>query len=210
MPEKAEIHLLDKAGNVATKKIKVMFNPTKYTFSESAQLESKENGQKEFKKIKKDDFTVTLFFDTYEAKEDVRNKTKEIADLLIPSVERKKTKRPNICLFAWGEFAYKGLITKVDQSFIMFNDKGIPVRAEVTVKFESYESDEEIKDRSNINECRKLWTIKTGDRLDIIAHFALRDVNKWREIAEINGIMDPMIFPEEKHIGETIVIPDIY
>ena len=45
MPEKAEIHLLDKAGNVATKKIKVMFNPTKYTFSESAQLESKENGQ---------------------------------------------------------------------------------------------------------------------------------------------------------------------
>ena len=210
MAEKAEIHLLDKAGNSATKKIKVMFNPTKYSFSESAQLDIKENGQKEFKKIKKDDFTVTLFFDTYEAKEDVRNKTKEIAELLIPSVEGQEKKRPNICLFAWGEFSYKGLITKVDQSFIMFNDKGIPVRAEVTVKFESYESDEEIEDNSGTGACRKLWKIKAGDRLDIIAYFALRDVNKWRKIAEINEIMNPMIFPEEKHIGETIVIPDIY
>lgn len=210
MVEKAEIHLLDKDGKKSTKTIKVMYNPTEYTFSESAELDKKENGQKEFKKIKRDDFTVTLFFDTYETKEDVRNKTKELADLLRPSVPGQEKNRPNICLFAWGEFAYKGLVTKVDQKFIMFNDKGIPVRAEVAVKFESHESDEEIKDNSGTEACRKLWTIKAGDRLDIIAHFALRDVNQWRKIAEINEIMDPMIFPEEKHIGQTIVIPDIY
>lgn len=210
MAEKAEIHLLDKDGKNVQKKIKVMFNPTEYTFSEAAEIEKKKNGQLEFKKMSRSDFSVTLFFDTYEEKKDVRTKTNEIADLLKPTVEGQEKKRPNICLFAWGGFAYKGVITKVDQKFILFLDSGIPVRADVTVAFKSFESDEELEKKAGTEACRKLWKVKTGDRLDLIAHFALRDVNKWREIAQINKIINPISFPEENDVGRTIIIPDIY
>lgn len=210
MAEKAEIHLLDKDGKNVQKKIKVMFNPTDYTFSETAQVEKKKNGQLEFKKMSRADFTVTLFFDTYEDKKDVRTKTNEIANLLKPVVEGKEKKRPNLCLFAWGGFAYKGVITKVDQKFILFLDSGIPVRAEVTVSFKCFESDKDLEKKAGTEACRKFWTVKTGDRLDLIAHFALRDVNQWRKIAEVNNIINPIVFPEEDDIGNNIVIPDIY
>lgn len=210
MAVKAEIHLLDKEGKNATKKIKVMFNPVEYTFSEGAEVEKKKTGQLEFKKMSRSDFTVTLFFDTYEEQTDVRKKTVEIANLIKPVVEGQEKKRPNLCLFAWGGFAYKGVISKVDQKFILFLDSGIPVRAEVTVTFKCYESDEELEKKLGTDACRKLWTVKTGDRLDLIAHFALRDVNQWRRIAELNNIVDPLMFPEQSDLGTTIVIPDIY
>ena len=210
MAEKAEIHLLDKDGKNVQKKLKVMFNPTEYTFSEAAEIEKKKNGQLEFKKMSRSDFSVTLFFDSYEEKKDVRIKTNEITDLLKPTVEGQEKKRPNICLFAWGGFAYKGVITKVDQKFILFLDSGIPVRADVTIAFKCFESDEELEKKAGTEACRKLWTVKTGDRLDLIAHFALRDVSQWREIAEINKIINPISFPGDNDIGRTIVIPDIY
>ncbi len=212
MAVKAEIHLLDKKGKKQAKKkpIKVMYNPTDYTFSEQAKIKKTKSGKLKFKKMERSPLTVTLFFDTYEKNTDVRDETFKIANLVKPAVPGKEKSRPNICLFAWGGFAYKGVITKVDQKFTLFNKEGVPVRADVTVTFTSFESQKELKKQLGIEACRKLWTVKPGDRLDLIAHEALLDANQWRKIAEINNILDPMTFPQEIDIGSTIVIPDLY
>jgi len=212
MAEKAEIHILDSNGSSVKEKIQAMFNPTEYSFSTKAEV-SGTGKNIQFKKVTVDDFKVTLFFDTYEKtgdEQDVRKQIEKIAALVVPTVEGKETKQPPLCLFCWGNFAYKGIIHQVDQKFTMFVSTGIPVRAQVSVSFKSVITSEEDAKMKGKEACRKLWIVKAGDRLDLIAHAMLRDVNQWRKIAELNDISDPMIFPTDDDIGKTIIIPDIY
>jgi len=209
MAEKAEIHILegDNAGV-----IEVMYNPTEYSVSTKGVM-SGEGKNIQFDKVTLDDFKVTLLFDTYEKtgdEQDVRNKIEKIVALVTPTFEGQAAKKPPACLFCWGKFSYKGLIHQVDQKFTMFVSTGIPVRAQVTVTFKAVITSEEDAKLKGKEACRKLWTVKAGDRLDLIAHTMLRDVYQWRKIAELNGITDPMAFPSGDDIGKTIIIPDIY
>lgn len=202
MAEKAKIK------NLATSdEISVMFNPADYSVATSSEV-SGEGSSLQFNKVKKEDFTVNLFFDTYEKGEDVRDETEKIASLQLPTVEGKTTKQPPVCAFVWGKFTYKGIISRVDQKFTMFLSTGIPVRAELTVTFKAaltWQEDAALKGREA---CRKLWTVKDGDRLDLIAYTALNDASQWRKVAYANNISDPLVFPTYDDIGRVLVIPD--
>lgn len=215
MVEKAKIHILDKGGNKTGDPIKVMFNPTEYTFGATGVVPTPKDGgatKVQFTRVNVDDFSVTLHFYTYEKtgeSRDVRKEIEKIASLVVPTVEGKKTKQPPICLFCWGNFTYKGFVYKLVQKFTMFLSTGIPVRAEVTVTFKAHISKEEDAIFTGKEACRKLWTVKAGDRLDLIAYNTLLDVNQWDKIAQLNNIADPMAFPTENDIGRIIVIPDL-
>ncbi len=204
--------------------IDVMFNPTDYTESIEAMMDSPvgevgktaskstQDIDPSFKKVTLKDFTIKLPFDTYNTKnhtkEDVRNLTQKIADLVMPNVPGKTKKRPPVCLFLWGNFSFKGTITRVDRKFTMFLADGTPVRAELTVNFKTEESPEEKKLNQGLDACRKIWKVKGGDRLDLIAHRTLKNPNLWRKIAEENNIIDPLEFPTIDDIGKTLIIPD--
>ncbi len=208
MVEKAKIVILD-----TNETIDVMFNPRDYTVSTSADM-GEEDSTPFFNKVNVDDFTVTLLFDTYEkhdnvaAGSDVRDITKKIAALVMPFVEGKEKKKAPVCLFSWGKFTYKGIIYKLSQKFTMFLPEGIPVRAELTVTFKSVATPEEYAKNMGIEACRKVWTVKSGDRLDIIAYKALKDAALWRKIADENNIDNPLAFPGYDDIGRILVIPD--
>jgi nucleoid-associated protein YgaU len=154
------------------------------------------------------EFTVPLFFDTYEKQTDVRVKTEQIGSLVMPIVKGKDTQRPPNCLFLWGDFSYRGIVSKVDQRFTMFLESGIPVRAELTVTFKKVETLEEEAKLKSRTESRKFWQVKSGERLDLIAHRALKDPAQWRKIAELNNITDPLTFPMEDDIGRMLIIPE--
>lgn len=202
MAEKAIIQ------NLATNDvIPVMFNPSTYSVVTTADVNG-EGASLQFNRVKIEDFTVSLFFDTYEKGEDVRDETGKITALLSPTVEGKKTKQPPVCVFAWGKFSYKGVIYKIDQKFTMFLSSGIPVRSELTVTFKSVVTIEEDAALKGKEACRKLWTVRAGDRLDMIAHATLNDVSQWRRIAYANSIADPLFFPTGSDIGRILVIPD--
>ena len=217
MAQKAEIHVLDKDGS-PTKVIKVMFNPTEYTYSESTEyLDPKSSdapeaadGEPVFGTRKRDDFTVNLFFATYEKGRDVRDETQAISDLTKPTVDGKKKRRPPICLFTWGNFSYKGVVKKVDQKFTLFMADGAPVRAELTVLFQSVLSEKERKDFLGLSQSRKFWVVRAGERLDLIAFRAFKDASLWRVIALANGIDDPLSFPRIDDVGRVLIIPDIH
>lgn len=202
MVSKAQIIILD-----TKEKIDVMFNPREYTVSTIAQLKN-EGSSLEFEKVNVSDFSVTLLFDTYEKQTDVREKIEKITSLVMPTVAGKDTKQPPICLFSWGKFIYKGIIYKHDQKFTMFLPSGIPVRADLTITFKSVITTEEDAKFKGKDACRKLWTVKSGDRLDLIADRALKDVSLWRKIADENKIVDPLDFPKDDDIGRTLIIPD--
>ncbi|MCD4797489.1 MAG: hypothetical protein K8R19_00570 [Methanosarcinales archaeon] len=209
MVEKAQIKILDDGGD-ETETIDVMFNPEDYTVSLSGAFKTKkgQESRPSFDKVEIKDFTIKSFFDTYETQSDVREKTNKIAKLLMPFVEGSERKRPPICLFVWGKFKYKGTIHKLDQKFTMFLETGIPVRAELTFTFKSVATPQEYAEYMGIEACRKVWTVKSSDRLDLIAHKALKNAALWRKIADENNIDDPIAFPQTHDIGKTLVIPD--
>lgn len=208
MVEKAKIIVLDNDGRKIDE-IPVMFNPRDYSVSTEAELNGEGSGI-QFKKVNIPDFTVTLFFDTYEdsANQDVREKTQKISELVVPTVEKKDTKQPPVCIFSWGGFGYKGILYKLAQKFTMFLSTGTPVRAELTLTFKSVVTKQEDALFKGQEACRKLWLVKEGDRLDLIAAKTLKDSSQWRKIADENNISNPMMFPAKDDIGRTLKIPD--
>jgi hypothetical protein len=194
-------------GENSKEEIEVMYNPNEYTVSYEAKY-SGEDDKKQYKKTEMSEFKVSLFYDTYEKKTDVRKDTNKIVLLMKPTVSGKNTKHPPECEFLWGLFSYRGLVTRVDQKFTMFLNTGIPVRATLDVTFSSNLLDKEVDIFKGMEACRKLWTVKSGERLDLIAKQALKDPLKWRKIAEANRIVNPIGFPEKNDIGRILVIPD--
>jgi hypothetical protein len=205
MAEKAIIDVLE-GPNKGTLEV-IRYNPREYSVSTSSKTSDEGSGVR-FTQVNKEDFSVSLFFDTYEKKSDVRKETEKIVSLIMPTVEKKDTKQPPVCRFVWGSFDYKGVIHKVDQKFTMFLQSGIPVRAELTVTFKSVVTKEEDAQLKGKDACRKLWRVKTGDRLDLIAHKALKDPAQWRRIALANDIVNPFAFPKDDDIGTLLIIPD--
>lgn len=203
MVEKAKIIVTD-----TKEEIPVMFNPREYTVSTTAAV-TNEGLNIQFQKVGAGDFIVNLFFDTYEKQTDVRKEIEKITSLMMPTVEGVKGKRPPICRFVWGSFGYKGIIYKIDQKFTMFLETGIPVRTELTVTFKAVITSMEDLQFKGKDACRKLWTVKSGDRLDLIAYRALKDPAQWRRVAEVNNITNPFPFPTEEDLGGKLIIPDI-
>jgi hypothetical protein len=206
MLEKAQIRVEGK-----NQAISVMFNPEKYAVTHTTLLKTESETDTlnpSFNGLKVEDFVVELMFDTYEKKSDVRKLTSDIQKLAMPTIEGTERKRPPVCLFVWGSFTFKGIISKVTQNFILFLSNGTPVRAKLEVTFESVMTPEEYAKNMGIEACRKVWTVKTGDRLDLIANVALKDPSLWRRIAEENNIDSPLVFPKDSDIGRILIIPD--
>ncbi|MRN57159.1 peptidoglycan-binding protein LysM [Paenibacillus monticola] len=203
MAEKAKIIPLDMPVGA----IEVMFNPNEYTVSFEGKYTGEKNN-KQFQITETPEFKVSLFYDTYEQRTDVRKKTKLLTSLLDPKVSGKSTKKPPVCMFVWGGFTYRGLLSKIEQKFTMFMDNGTPVRSLLDVTFITDEPDKSVEDSQGLNACRKLWVVKSGDRLDLIANEALKEPLAWRRIAELNRIVNPIGFPGTNDIGRTLVIPD--
>lgn len=204
MAQKAQIIPKDLAGVGA---ISVMFNPNEYTVSFEAKYTG-ENDKKQFVRTETPEFKVSLFYDTYEKRRNVKLETAKITSLLDPKVAGKETKKPPSCLFVWGEFSYPGVLSKIEQKFTMFLEDGTPVRSILDVTFISDEPEKKVEIAEGRQACRKLWIVKSGDRLDLIAKEALKDPMKWRIIAETNKILNPFGFPSKNDFGRTLVIPD--
>jgi nucleoid-associated protein YgaU len=193
------------------KQFPVMYNPTEYSSSMTAVYGGLDEPEKknQFQQTQNDNFSITLFFDTYEQQTDVRQEMKPIADLILPTVKKRKFKEPPVCTFVWGKFSYRGVIVNQSQKFTMFLPSGIPVRATLSLTFESRLSANDTKALSNRSSSRKFWTVKADDRLDLIAYKTLDNAANWKVIANFNNINDPLLFPRGVEKGRQLVIPDL-
>ena len=152
--------------------------------------------------------SVTLQFDTYEERTNVRDKwVRKIEKLTmmtgdLPKDGNKASKtdkqkfRPPTILFIWGRFIFKGVVESLSQKYTMFLSDGTPVRAECALKIRNVinKSVDDGKGQSFSASTGngKPYQIKEGDRLDLIAAKELGDAGRWAEIAAINPkIVDP-------------------
>jgi len=210
--ERARIHVLkgDGAKDDVDSYIEVCFNPKEYSLEKSVEWDAEkafsDAPQPEFKAPKPMTLSVTLQFDTYEERANVRDKwVAKIEKLTLmtgdlpkdgkkASTTDKQKFRPPTILFIWGRFVFKGVVESLTQKYTMFLSDGTPVRAECALKIRNV-LDFAIDTGKDSSFSKKsetqTVTVEPGDRLDLIAHTYLGDSGRWADIAAYNDIVDP-------------------
>lgn len=184
-------------GDPATA-IEVQFNPAtlKVSLSNSIKANEKSNNESAAQYVDKSasNLQVELIFDTTIEDEDVRTKTKAIAEAFMKPVESgDKQLAPKRCLFQWGAFEFVGLMKSFDETLDFFSPQGTPLRAAVSLKL----SEDRYQFRQG--EARK------GDRetptFGAAGPAGVPDANKqagqdekaWRDTALYNGLESPRV-----------------
>ncbi|HUF39604.1 MAG TPA: LysM peptidoglycan-binding domain-containing protein [Anaerolineales bacterium] len=202
----------EKSGGVS---VDCMFNPFEYTVTKQNTFEDKTRNnsnvpQVEFKKAGSQTLKLALVFDTFEAGENVTLTTNQLWKFMEPktrenSSSNAKTPPPDVA-FEWGVFRFVSVITQMSQKFTMFQEDGTPVRAKVDVTFTQHRDTEDYPNQnptSGGGEIEQVRTVIAGERLDSIAYDVYGDATRWRQIADRNGIRDPLAIKP----GQILTIP---
>ena len=203
--KKAQIKVLEGDKNT----IDVMYNPTELSLTTKVGT-SGTGADVQPNMRSHDNFTVSLFFDTYEQQTDVRKVTAAIADLTKLTVGTGNKRSPPRCMFQWGSFSYVGIVVNIIEHFTLFLPSGIPVRENMDVTFQETLTAQEQEEDNGLPNCLRQWTVTMNDRLDQIAWRALGDANLWPLIAEANDIDDALLFPQPTDYGRQLLIPDVW
>ncbi len=213
---------LKKKGD-GTSKVPFLFNPNELTIERANQYSEKQvpgmpSSTFQFVKGGARTLTMNLFFDTYEKGLDVRFLTDKItgwdssSSTGIPMLKglmdiNSDLHTPPICYFVWGSFIFRCLIEHVTKKFTMFLPTGIPVRATLSITLKEYKDPEtQLKETSFQSADRtKIWHVKQGDNLWLIAFEEYGDPNLWRTIAEANKIYNPRSLEP----GTDLIIPPL-
>lgn len=207
-------------GENKTDEIEVMFNPTEYNLSESANyaetvLPGVDGPIMQYVAGNLQTLTLSLQLDTNQrrimtADHDVKvipSKSvapivRNITDLLYI---QGKLHRPPEVRFSWGDLNFYGIVTDVSQSYTMFTSEGTPVRAKLDLTLKSVLDVAARKRRQPLEspDRTKRRTVTAGMQLWNLALEEYGDQEAWRVIAKANGILNPLdIYP-----GQVLKIP---
>ncbi|MCX6006958.1 MAG: LysM peptidoglycan-binding domain-containing protein [Chloroflexi bacterium] len=200
---KAVIFVLD--GAMTGQTVECMFRPKEYSITkqnswQTNEAKGKSAPQLEFRGGQASNLTMELFFDTYEAGEDVRKHTSRVMKLMSidPMLTDQTTAkgRPPMCRFQWGPvIAFKAVLTDITQKFTMFKSDGTPVRATLEVTFKEVEEIDKFPAQNPTTMSMrgyKLRTVREGETLDYIAFEEYGNPALWRHIANINSLDNPL------------------
>lgn len=175
--------------------IPVMFNPPEYQLTRTSRFaELKVPGLPgsilQYVGSDAQTLTMELFFDTTDTGADVRTRTEAIVNLtaLAPS-----TQAPPRLLLLWGSLIFPCVLLSVKQHYEHFNSLGMPLRARLNVEFKGNDKLETLIAEMPLPLIDQAirHAVKTGETLQTIAAEQMGDPNKWRQIAQANGIDDP-------------------
>jgi nucleoid-associated protein YgaU len=198
--------------------IPVAYNPTEVTLSKSVQLAEVgipglDAPILQFVRGQTETLNLELFFDTTDAG--------TAGDQVVPVTEQtdrfyqlvkinKHLHAPPVCRFVMGtgfpgskvddhwttqkRDRFTCLVESVQQRFTLFSPDGVPLRAQLTVTLKEFKTlDEQITQIDfQSPDFTKTHVVARGETLNAIAHRTFGDSERWREIADRNGIDDPL------------------
>lgn len=160
-------------------------------------------------------FSLQLLFDTTHQGESVTTHTDKITSLM--AIDEKlagydaklNNGRPPWVKFHWGVHlhSFKAVVTSANVSYTYFSQEGVPLRADVDMTLEQFEQDGDWGPQnptSGTPKPNRSHQVQVGDTLDRIAARYYGDATKWRDIARLNGIADPL----DLRPGEVLAIPE--
>ena len=196
-----------------SKPIVVMYNPPelKITSSNSyadtkAPGESKE--KKQFIGKNNDVLTVVLFFDGTRMDQKLRESVDPFGIgiyayvdpiLKLGQIEKNKKTPPKL-MFAWGSELFPCVILSIEQKYDYFDSTGCAQRAELTIKFQRHEPEEE-KPAAKPKAAANKATVKAGDDLTCFCY----DPKEWRVVAVSNNIDNPLTCENGEMTGQSIM-----
>jgi nucleoid-associated protein YgaU len=175
-------------------RVPVMFNPEEYSLDQGNEIAEigvpgLAASPVQYVRGRARTLRMELFYDTYELGTDVRAHTQRIVRLLDPDA---RTHAPPVLLFLMGTFSFQCVLAEANQQVTMFLADGTPVRARLSVRFQEYVR-LEVETRSGLFVGPPtLHQATQRDTLPDLAATYLGDPRRWREVAEANGIDDPL------------------
>ena len=179
----------------ARKVVTVLFNPTDLSMDRGSHYASMpvpglSMPILQYIRGESDVLHLELFLDRTQQGRDI---DRDIADLETFIQIASALHSPPVAEFAWGSFAFTGVVTSLRDRMTLFSEDGRRLRARLTASFKSYKSAEvqmrELKlsspDRTHVRVMRE------GETLAHIAAEVYGDPRMWRPIAEANGIERP-------------------
>ena len=197
--------------------ITVDFNPKSLQISRTVGWKSQEAAKRDTPELQYTSadpasLNVDLFFDTYDSpnpidqKENVYDHTRKLLALAAVAGDKH---RPPICRLKWGRQGvfFQGVLTQIDQTYTMFTEFGVPVRATLKCAFKQWRAnDTDLKDQKLMSaDVAKIWLVKRGQTLASIAAQEYADARRWRDIAAANNIDDPLALAP----GSSILLPPV-
>lgn len=184
--------------------VKCLFRPKEYTFKKTNKWTP---GKVVGLTMKPPKFTggdpmtldMELFFDTYEAKTDVRKSTDGLWRMMKTTESKKdgdtKRSEPPHVEFRWGQsWSFKAVITAIQQKFTLFLPDGTPVRSTVQISFLQAEEDGKYPGQNPTSGGREGYAVhivKEGESIDWIAFTEYGTSTAWRHLAAANSLDEP-------------------
>lgn len=201
-------------------RIDCMFNPTSFAFAtqnrwESDQIPGKNTPSLRYAGGAGGSFSLSLIFDTTHDGTSVTTHTNkllglmEVDESLAGYDAQKNNGRPPWVKFHWGTHlhSFKAVISSANVTFTYFSNEGLPLRANVDLSLEQYEPDANWGPQnptSGTPNPKRTHQVQVGDSLDRLAAKYFGDPTRWRDIATLNGIADPL----ELKPGRLLSIPE--
>ena len=192
-------------NTLTTERIPVMYNPEEYRLEQGNDfaevgVPGLNAPPVQYVRGKARVLTMDLFFDSYEDGSDVRIHTAQIVSLLQTT---PRTHAPPILLFTMGQFSFRCVLVDASQRFTMFLRDGTPVRSILSARFHEFVDIVIETEHGLFVGPPTLHTVTAGQTVSQIASQLLGDPSRWREIADANGIDNPLkLVP-----GASIVAP---
>lgn len=131
-----------------------------------------------------DDTIVTEQDTSYEVDKDI----KEFKKLVF--TYNGNIHRPNYLLLSWGEFIFKGQISKLNFSYTAFTPDGKALKAKANITFiQVVNTKTRLASESKSSpDLTHIYTIKEGDTLPNLSYKVYNDPNFYLELAELNNL----------------------
>ena len=173
----------------------VMFNPEEYSLNKDNNFASQaipglSSPILQFVHGNLRTLEMELFFDTTDARTDVRVQTQKVVDLLKIDPQLHA---PPVVRVAWASLQLRCVLTRANQKFLKFLEDGRPTRARITVNFSEFiDPEREAKETNRQSaDVTKIYVVRHGDTLAGLAARFYENPALWRPIAIANGIDDP-------------------
>jgi hypothetical protein len=208
-PKKAKLEGLKDDGGAS---FELQFNPTKYQVQKALQwTPTKQKGANapplDFVQGQGRTITMEFILDDYEDnKETVVKKVEELNKLTLvePSTSKDaKKQRPPRVKFVWANdhAAFVAVVKSLNITYTLFHETGKPRRATVSLSLQEWPDKPPGQNPTSLGRTDiRTHRVIAGETLDLIAYNELGAAHRWKYIAELNNLDNPLAIKPGQHL----------